>query len=91
MSQRTSSVDGQRYAIGFELRLPLDWNGCFFYQANGGGRPLDNALHQGFAVISSDAGHGAPTPFLGIDPQARLDYGYQGSGSIEDAASFSCR
>ncbi|WP_323141547.1 tannase/feruloyl esterase family alpha/beta hydrolase [Massilia phyllosphaerae] len=100
MSQRTSSVDGQSYAIGFEMRLPLDWNGRFFYQANGGvdgsvvtalgpvggGGPLDNALNQGFAVISSDAGHGAPTPFFGIDPQARLDYGYQAVGKLTPMA-----
>jgi pimeloyl-ACP methyl ester carboxylesterase len=59
------------YAIGFEMRLPTDWNGRFFYQANGGtdgsvvtatggvggGGPLTHALKMGFAVISSDAGH----------------------------------
>ncbi|MFL6716149.1 MAG: tannase/feruloyl esterase family alpha/beta hydrolase, partial [Burkholderiaceae bacterium] len=63
--QRTSTVDGRSYAIGFEMRLPNAWNGRFFYQANGGtdgsvltatglvggGGPLDNALNQGFAVI----------------------------------------
>jgi hypothetical protein len=27
---------GKSYAIGFEMRLPNDWNGRFFYQANGG-------------------------------------------------------
>jgi hypothetical protein len=36
MNQRVSSVDGKTYAIGFEMRLPLAWNGRFFYQANGG-------------------------------------------------------
>ena len=100
MHQRVSPVDGQRYAIGFEMRLPLDWNGRFFYQANGGldgavvpatgdiggGGQLDNALNQGFAVISSDAGHGAATPLFGIDPQARLDYGYQASGKLAPMA-----
>jgi hypothetical protein len=29
-------IDGRNYAIGFEMRLPLDWNGRFFYQGNGG-------------------------------------------------------
>jgi len=100
MLRRTSAVDGKSYAIGFEMRLPLNWNGRFFYQANGGvdgsvvsalgpvggGGPLDNALNQGFAVISSDAGHGAPTPFFGIDPQARLDYGYQAVGKLTPMA-----
>ena len=36
MYRRTSPQDGQSYAIGFEMRLPKDWNGRFFYQANGG-------------------------------------------------------
>ncbi|WOB08846.1 tannase/feruloyl esterase family alpha/beta hydrolase [Piscinibacter gummiphilus] len=87
-----TGIDGNAYAIGFEMRLPNNWNGRFFYQANGGidgnvgtatgavngGPGLTNALHMGFAVISSDAGHsGALGPNFGIDPQARLDYGYQ--------------
>lgn len=100
MFRRVSPVDGKSYAIGFEMRLPRDWNGRFFYQANGGvdgsvatatgpvggGGPLDNALNGGFAVISSDAGHGAPTPFFGLDPQARLDYGYQAVGKLTPMA-----
>src|SRR5204863_6984292 len=36
LRERTSAIDGQRYAIGFEMRLPQAWNGRFFYQANGG-------------------------------------------------------
>lgn len=101
MFERVSPVDGQPYAIGFEMRLPLNWNGRFFYQANGGidgfvvpatgdtsgGGPLTSALLQGFAVISSDAGHGATQiPFFGIDPQARLDYGYQAVGKLTPMA-----
>jgi feruloyl esterase len=102
MYKRTSAVDGKSYAIGFEMRLPNNWNGRFFYQANGGvdgsvvpatgpvggGGPLDHALNQGFAVISSDAGHGAPTPFFGLDPQARLDYGYQAVGKLTPMAKY---
>ncbi|MDM0021965.1 tannase/feruloyl esterase family alpha/beta hydrolase [Variovorax saccharolyticus] len=100
MYSRTGPVDGQSYAIGFEMRLPVNWNGRFFYQANGGvdgsvatatgavggGGSLDNALNMGFAVISSDAGHQAPTPFFGIDPQARLDYGYQAVAKLTPMA-----
>lgn len=100
MFERTSPVDGQTYAIGFEMRLPLDWNGRFWYQANGGidgavvtatgntsgGGPLTSALLQGFAVISSDAGHAGPSPTFGIDPQARLDYGYQAVGKLTPMA-----
>ena len=33
---KRKGVDGQDYAIGFEMRLPLDWNGRFFHQVNGG-------------------------------------------------------
>ena len=91
LGERVSTVDGQTYAIRFEMRLPQDWNGRFLYQANGGldgnvntavgvfgGGPLTNALRQGFAVISSDAGHtAAQNPNFGVDPQARLDFGYQ--------------
>ena len=101
MYARTSSVDGRNYAIGFEMRLPNAWNGRFFYQANGGidgsvvtatgavngGAGLTNALAMGFAVISSDAGHvGSLGPFFGIDPQARLDYGYQAVGKLTPMA-----
>ncbi|MDH6289268.1 tannase/feruloyl esterase family alpha/beta hydrolase [Rhodococcus opacus] len=101
MNERVSPVDGQRYAIGFEMRLPEDWNGRFFYQGNGGidgnvppavgavsgGGPTTNALDLGFAVISSDAGHTAEqNPLFGIDPQARLDYGYQAVASLTPMA-----
>lgn len=64
-----TGVDGQRYAIGFHLRLPTQWNGRFLFQGGGGtdgyvgdavgfvtpGAPT--ALDRGFAVISTDAGH----------------------------------
>jgi feruloyl esterase len=96
-----TGIDGKSYAIGFEMRLPNDWNGRFFYQANGGidgsvvtatgavngGGGLTNALKMGFAVISSDAGHaGNLGPFFGTDPQARLDYGYQAVGKLTPMA-----
>jgi pimeloyl-ACP methyl ester carboxylesterase len=100
MNQRTSAVDGASYAIGFEMRMPVAWNGRFLYQANGGldgsvvtalgatsgAAPVAPALSQGFAVLSSDAGHSAPTPFFGVDPQARLDYGYTAVGSLTPMA-----
>ncbi len=99
MYQRTSAVDGNSYAIGFEVRLPKNWNGRFLHQGNGGidgsvvtatgstgGGPLTHALQQGFAVLSSNAGHSGPTPAFGIDPQARLDYGYQAVGKLTPMA-----
>jgi feruloyl esterase len=71
LNERKSPVDGKDYAMGFEMRLPTQWNGRFFYQANGGldgfvtpaygnilgGGPTSNGLLKGFAVLSSDAGH----------------------------------
>ena len=36
MFERTSTVDSNAYAIAFEIRLPLAWNGRFFHQGNGG-------------------------------------------------------
>jgi feruloyl esterase len=93
-------ADGQPYAVGFEMRLPKDWNGRFFYQANGGldgvvqpalgalgGGPLTGALAQGFAVISSDAGHNpGQNPYFGSEPQARQDYGYTAVGKLTPMA-----
>lgn len=101
MNLRQGAIDGQTYAIGFEMRLPDAWNGRLFYQANGGlngvvvtatggvngGFGATNALHQGFAVISSDAGHAnEQNPAFGIDPQARLDYGYQAAATLTPMA-----
>lgn len=93
-------ADGQDYAIGFEMRLPRQWNGRFYYQANGGidgvahpaqgalgGGPVTGALMQGFAVISSDAGHTArQNPRFGAEPQARADYGYAAVGKLTHMA-----
>ncbi len=103
-----TGLDGKTYAIHFEMRLPVEWNGRFFHQVNGGsdgdiqtdgtrafgrklgGSPASNGLREGFAVLTSDAGH-APDASLptdpatgldvrgqafGLDPQARIDYGY---------------
>lgn len=98
MNERVSDVDGETYAIGFEMRLPQDWSGQYFYQANGGmdGSVVpalgavggsESALQLGMAVISSDAGHtGEQNPTFGLDPQARLDYGYQAVGTLTPMA-----
>jgi Tannase and feruloyl esterase len=73
-----TGVDGRHYAIGFELRLPVDWNGRFLHQMNGGNdgavlpatgdqpKALASggapALARGFAVLSSDSGHSGADP-----------------------------
>lgn len=57
-----------------------------------GGGPASNGLLKGFAVISSDAGHafdraspiGGAT--FGLDPQARLDYGYNAVAQLTPMA-----
>jgi len=86
-------IDGKNYAIGYELRLPSNWNGKFVFQGGGGSdgvlRPAIgvqatgdvSALAKGYAIASTDAGHrdepGPIGPYLfGLDPQARIDKGY---------------
>lgn len=99
MHERVSAVDGKTYAVGFEIRMPKNWNGRFLHQGNGGidgtvrnaegatgGGPLTHALAQGFAVLSSDGGHSGGAPFFGIDPEARLDYGYQAVSKLTPMA-----
>ena len=73
-----TGADGHHYAIGFEMRLPTEWNGRFLDQMNGGNdgsvlpatgdqpRALASggvpALARGFAVLSSDSGHSGADP-----------------------------
>lgn len=100
MNARTGALDNRAYAIGFEMRLPVNWNGRFLHQGNGGldgsvvtaaggiggGSPVTNGLSMGFAVLSSNAGNPAPSPFFGIDPIARSNYGYQAVGTLTPMA-----
>jgi len=66
-----------------------------------GGSPTSNGLIDGFAVLSSDAGHtpdvaghpsdpatglGISGQAFGLDPQARKDYGYAAVGSLTPMA-----
>lgn len=97
-----TGVDGKPYAIGFELRLPATGhNGALFFQGGGGtdgvvnpaygdliNHPETNALTRGYAVVSTDGGHGtgmADVSF-GLDPQARVDYGYNAVGRVTRVA-----
>ncbi len=78
LRERTG-VDGKPYHIGFNLRLPLQWNGRFLFQGGGGtdgviresvgllpgGGQSAGALLRGFAVVSTDAGHQDETGPLG--------------------------
>jgi len=85
-----TGVDGKPYAIGFELSLPDSWNGRFLYLGGGGndgtlratslsssisgGTP--SPLGQGYAVVSTDAGHSGTSADFALDPQARIDHAY---------------
>ncbi|CUH74941.1 tannase/feruloyl esterase family alpha/beta hydrolase [Tropicibacter naphthalenivorans] len=82
-------VDGMAYALGFELRLPDEWNGRFVHQFNGGndgevkpafgpllsGNKEDTALARGYAVVSSNAGHdGSLFKDFGLSGGARFGF-----------------
>lgn len=90
LDARESGIENLSYGTGFELRLPLAWNGRFLFQGGGGmngsvtpalgtvpGAP--SALARGFAVVSSDGGHRGLSPIdsrFGVDQQARNDFAY---------------
>ncbi|MFB0612157.1 DUF6351 family protein [Aurantiacibacter poecillastricola] len=69
MINRRTGAGGKEYGIGFQLALPLDWNGRYLLQGGGGlngaVRPAtgpvaagaEPALARGFAVASHDSGH----------------------------------
>lgn len=68
LNSRTG-IDGKPYAIGYELRMPAQWNGKFMFQGGGGSdglvRPAIGvqatgdkpALARGYVIASTDAGH----------------------------------
>ena len=82
---------GQKFGLGFDLRMPTDWNSRFFFQGGGGldgvlapaignlmGAVRPSALARGFAVVSTDGGHRSSMldGSFGLDQQARIDYAY---------------
>lgn len=91
LDARPSSIDGVSLGIGFELRLPLEWNGRFLFQGGGGLNGSLNpafgsvsgalsALARGFAVVSTDGGHRGRSivdSSFAADQQAKLDFAYQ--------------
>ena len=96
-----TGVNGVRYATRFELRLPQQWNGRFQFMGGGGTdgnvRPALGANHNGsrpaladgYAVVSSDFGHQASDPrdaSFGLDPQARIDWGYNALDQVTTRA-----
>ena len=68
--QERKGANGQTYAVGFQVRLPANWNGRLFYEGGGGsdgslgagvgslmGGEPGSALERGYAVVTSDSGH----------------------------------
>ncbi len=78
-----------QYGNHFRLRIPMSWNGRFFFQGGGGNngsvgnaigtlKDGQNALTQGFAVVAQDSGHVGRSPSFALDHKAYLDFAYQG-------------
>ena len=77
--------------VGFEVRMPAEWNGRFVLIGNGGyaGEPTDSPgrvnqygsyMKRGYAVAATDTGHSAITEPLGTfaaDRQKLLDYAFR--------------
>ena len=85
-----TGVDGRPYATGFELSLPDTWNGRLLYLGGGGNDGMlrdtslsssisgatPSPLSQGWAVVSTDAGHRGQSGAFGLDPRARVDHAF---------------
>jgi feruloyl esterase len=87
--------DGKNYYIGFQVRLPLDWNGRFLFQGGGGNdgavqtatgsvTGFSSALARGFAVASTDGGHQGGGATFRLDTQARIDHAYAAYTRVTD-------
>ena len=94
---------GHPYETRFELRLPTEWTGRFFYQGGGGndgtvapaiGRNTGSfngpALARGFAVVTTDAGHQGGGPEFALDPTARIDHAYAAHERTATTAKARC-
>lgn len=86
--------EGKTFAIGFELRLPVKWEGRFLFQGGGGmdgavrpalgaasGANNNPALARGFAVVSTDAGHTGAPPM----PEADASFARDQEARIDNA------
>ena len=89
---RRVGAGGLPLFIGFELRLPDQWQDRFMFQGGGGmdgsvrpaigsasGANRDPGLRRGFAVAATDAGHqgASDDPSFSRDQQARIDNAYR--------------
>lgn len=91
--------------VGFEVRMPADWNGRFVMIGNGGfaGEPTDNPgrvnqygryMKRGYAVAATDTGHSAitePGGTFAADRQKLLDYAFRSLHVTAEAAKMVLR
>jgi len=91
---KRTGFGGKTFAIGFELRLPVTWEGRFLFQGGGGmdgtvrpaigpasGANANPALARGFAVVSTDAGHTGAPPL----PEADASFARDQQARIDNA------
>jgi feruloyl esterase len=83
--------------IGFEVRLPTDWNGKFYFQGIGGfaGEILapGPALMRGYAEVTTDTGHQGQPPLPQLDatwalrnPKRQINWGHRAVHVVTVAA-----
>ncbi len=99
--ERRKGADGKPYHIGFQLRMPAQWNRKFLFQGGGGtdgfiapavgsiptrGSSAPPALKRGYAVVSMDGGHQGRDVSFGADQQARLNFAYAATGKVTTLA-----
>lgn len=68
--------------VGFEAKLPTDWNGKFLHVGNGGfaGSIQDSqsyGLRRAYATAATDTGHVGPDPDFALERGAEVDFGYR--------------
>lgn len=90
---------GKPYAIAFQLRIPVQWNGRLLFQGGGGlngavnpalgeviGASQNIGLAIGFAVVSTDSGHHGTDAGFAADQLAKLNYAYASIGKVAAVA-----
>lgn len=93
---RRVGAQDKPFHIGFELRLPDEWQGRFLFSGGGGMdgvvRPAVNGLDRGFAVATTDSGHQADPALrerdasFAVDQQARIDNGARSIERVTEVA-----
>ena len=91
--------------VGFEVRMPADWNGRFAMVGNGGyaGEPTDSRarlnqyahyMKRGYAIAATDTGHSnltEPQGSFATDRQKLLDWAFRSLHVTAETAKFVLR